>query len=205
MVRIILVRHGETEWNKDHRIQGGASDVPLNAVGLRQATQVAERLKNERIEAVYSSPLQRALYTAREIARHHQLEVSPLAAFREIDAGSLEGFPSSALKLRFDEYICRDNHVQNSGEYPLGEYICDVQKRSWEAVQGIAGQIEGTAVIVTHYFVIMTLVCQILDLPLTQIGRMRLGQGTITTFNLERQGTAWLELFNDGCHTSEKL
>jgi broad specificity phosphatase PhoE len=204
MVKIILVRHGETEWNKVHRIQGGASDTPLNEVGLRQAWQVAERLKNEKIEAVFSSPLQRALYTAQEIARHHQLKVSPLPAFREIDAGSLEGFPSTALKLRFDEYICRDNHVQSSGQYPLGEYICDVQKRSWEAVQDIAGKIEGTVVIVTHYFVIMTLVCQILGLPLTQISRLRLGQGTITTFNLDGKGTAWLELFNDGCHTIDK-
>jgi broad specificity phosphatase PhoE len=205
MVKIILVRHGETDWNKVHRIQGGASDVPLNEVGLHQAWQVAERLKNEKIEAVYSSPLQRALYTAREIAHHHHLDVSPLAAFREIDAGSLEGFPSTELKLRFDEYICRDNHVQTSGKYPLGEYICDVQKRSWDAVKDILTHNQGTVVIVTHYFVIMTLVCQILGLPLIQIGRFRLGQGTITVFTVDENDGGRLELFNDGCHTSEKL
>jgi broad specificity phosphatase PhoE len=201
MVKIILVRHGETDWNRLHRIQGGASDTPLNETGLRQARQVAERLKSDKLEAVYSSHLQRALYTAREIARHHQLEVIPMPAFREIDAGSLEGFPASELKLSFDEYICRDNHVQSSGQYPMGEYICDVQKRSWEAVRDIAGQNQGTVVIVTHYFVIMTLVCHVLDLPLIQIGRFRLGQGTITTFTLDGNDNARLELFNDGCHT----
>jgi broad specificity phosphatase PhoE len=201
MVKIILVRHGETDWNRLHRIQGGASDTPLNEAGLRQARQVAERLKSEKLEAIYSSHLQRALHTAREIARYHQIEVIPLPAFREIDAGSLEGFPSGELKLSFDEYICRDNHVQTSGQYPMGEYICDVQKRSWEAIRDIAGQNQGTVVVVTHYFVIMTLVCRILDLPLVQIGRFRLGQGTITTFTLDSNDNARLELFNDGCHT----
>ena len=120
MVKIILVRHGETEWNKIHRIQGGASDVPLNEVGKQQASNVAGRLKNEKIQAVYSSPLQRALYTAREIARYHCLEVNLAPALKEIDAGSLEGLPSAELILGFDEYICRDNHVQTSGQfYPV--------------------------------------------------------------------------------------
>jgi broad specificity phosphatase PhoE len=198
MAKIILIRHGETEWNKARRIQGGASDVPLNDVGIRQAQKVAERLKGEKIEAIYSSPLQRALYTAREVARYHSLEVNSLTALREIDAGSLEGFPSTELKLRFDEYICHANYTE-SIPYPLGEFICDVQKRSWEVIQDIAKQYQGTVVIVTHYFVIMTLVCQILELPLTQIVRLRLGQGTVTAFTLDDKGNARLELFNDGC------
>ena len=201
MVKIILVRHGETEWNKIHRIQGGASDVPLNEVGKQQASNVAERLKNEKIQAIYSSPLQRALYTAREIARYHCLEVNLAPALREIDAGSLEGFPSAELIMSFDEYICRDNHVQTSGQYPMGEYICDVKKRGWDTIQDIAAQHQGAVGVVTHYFVIMTLVCQILGLPLTQIGRFRLSPGSITVFTLDAKEGARLELFNDSCHT----
>jgi broad specificity phosphatase PhoE len=200
MVKIILVRHGETEWNKAHRIQGGTSDVPLNEVGINQARKLAERLKDEKIEAIYSSPLHRALDTAREVARYHGLEVNSLLALREIDAGSLEGFPAANLKLRFDEYICQGNYVQADIPYPLGEYICDVQKRSWVAIQDIARQHQGTVVIVTHYFVIMTLVCQILGLPLAQIVHLRLGQGTVTAFTLDGDGDARLELFNDSCH-----
>ena len=143
MVKIILVRHGETEWNKIHRIQGGASDVPLNDAGRLQAGNVAERLKDEKIQAIFSSPLQRALYTAREIARHHGLEVNLAPALREIDAGSLEGFPSTELIMSFDEYICRDNHLQTSGQYPMGDNICDVQKRAWIRSRTLPRSIKG--------------------------------------------------------------
>ncbi len=69
MIKIILVRHGETEWNRVKRIQGSGSDTPLSEIGLGQAAAVALRLKNEKIQAIYSSPLQRALHTAQAIAQ----------------------------------------------------------------------------------------------------------------------------------------
>ena len=107
MVKIILVRHGETEWNKVKRIQGSASDTPLNEIGKAQAERVALRLKNEKIQAIYSSPLQRALHTAQAIARYHQLEVNQTPSLKEINVGELEGVFSADMKVRFDEFICR--------------------------------------------------------------------------------------------------
>jgi broad specificity phosphatase PhoE len=201
LIKIILVRHGETRWNKDHRIQGSGSNIPLNETGMLQAEAVASRLKSENILAVYSSPLQRALNTAQAIARHHQLEVITSTSFREIDVGELEGVYAATLTKRFDEFICRYGDDPVKGKLPGGESVSDVQKRAWDALKSITCQhSEGTVVIVTHYFVIMALVCRILGLPLSQIPRLRLSPATVTSFTLDGDDAGRLELFNDSCH-----
>jgi len=201
LVKIILVRHGETRWNKDHRIQGAGSDIPLNDTGVLQAQAVAARLKDEEIAAIYCSPLQRALSTAKTIAAHHKMDVKTLSPLREMEVGELEGVLSADLKLRFDEFICQQGDDPIKGKLPGGESICDVQNRAWDAVTTIAGNYsEGTIVIVTHYFVIMSIICHILNLPLSRIPRLRLSPGTVTAFTLDGPGGARLELFNDGCH-----
>jgi broad specificity phosphatase PhoE len=201
LVKVILVRHGETAWNVEHRIQGSASDIPLSELGRHQADCIASRLKGEKVDAIYSSPLQRALDTAKAIAHQHQLEVHPLPELKEINAGELEGVLAADLKLRFDIFICQNAQDPELGRLPGGESVCDVQKRAWRVIQDIALQhTEGTVVVVTHYFVILSLVCQILNLPLPQIARLRLSTGSLTAFTLDGQQGARLELFNDGCH-----
>jgi broad specificity phosphatase PhoE len=204
LVRIILVRHGETEWNRVRRIQGSGSDTPLSDIGIRQAIAVALRLKNEKIDAIYSSPLHRAMHTAQAISHYHQLEVISLPSLTEIDVGELEGVLSSEMKVRFDEFICRNGDDQTLGKLAGGEAVCDVQKRAWDAVLSIAGKHpEGTVVIVTHYFVIAAIVCQVLNLPLPEIVHLRLGTGSLSAFTLDGERGTRLELFNDGCHNRE--
>ena len=201
MTKFILVRHGETEWNRARRIQGSASDTPLSEIGKHQAEALALRLKNEPLRAIYSSPLQRARDTALAIARHHQLEVTALASLKEIDAGELEGVLSADLRQRFDEFICRNDHEQEFIKLPGGESVGDVQKRAWETIKTIAGQhADGTVAVVTHYFVIMAIICKVLNLPLSQMIHLRLSTGTISSFTLDGSDSARLELFNDGCH-----
>ncbi len=196
MLKVILVRHGETEWNKIHRLQGGSSDVPLNETGRLQAESLALKLKSEKIQGVYSSPLERALRTAREIARHHQLEVHPVPELKEINVGALEGIFSATLPQRFDEFICRDRHIFEA-ENPSAESIGFVQKRAWEAISNIAEKhSSGTVVAVSHYFVIAALVCRVLDLPLDRIGHLKSNPGTITTFFMDGSESPRLELFN---------
>ena len=201
MTKFILVRHGETEWNKVHRLQGGGSDNPLNETGGQQAENVALRLKSENIQAVYSSPLQRAASTAQAIARHHQLKINLLPALKEINVGKLEGVFSATLPQRFDEFICRDRHLREM-DNPSGESILAVRKRAWEAIQGIASQHSaGAVVIVSHYFVIMTLVCQVLNLPLDRVGHLKSSPGTITIFTMDGLNSPRLELFNEGYYS----
>jgi len=200
MVKIILVRHGETEWNKIRRIQGGESDTPLNETGRHQAVALAARLKDEKIDAVFSSPLQRALRTAQTIADCHHLEVSALPSLKEIQVGELEGRLASDLLLRFDEFLCGDGAGKKPVRPPGGETAEDVQKRAWDTIIDItARQPEGTLVVVSHYFVIMTVICRVLNLPVSQMVRLRLSTGTLSAFTMENDKMR-LELFNDGCH-----
>jgi broad specificity phosphatase PhoE len=201
LIKVILVRHGETAWNKVRRIQGGSSDTPLSETGKLQVEALAWRLKEEKIEAVYSSPLQRARDTAEAIARDHHLEVIPLPELKEIAVGDFEGVLAADLKQRFDEFICRDKHHPEPFKLPGVESVCDVQKRAWTAIKSISEKHrEGTVVVVSHYFVIMSIVCRVLNLPIAEMVHLRLSTGTITTFTMDGDDSIRLELFNDGCH-----
>jgi broad specificity phosphatase PhoE len=200
LVKIILVRHGETDWNLVKRIQGGDSDTPLNETGKRQAQALALRLKDEKITAIFSSPLQRALNTAQSIAAKHQLKVQELPSLKEIMAGILEGRLASEVAQRFDEYICGDGDEKQPHTPPGAESMEEVQKRAWDTLTGLAAKYpESTLVIATHYFVIMSVVCRVLDLPLHRMSHLRLSTGSISSFTIEN-GISRLELFNDGLH-----
>jgi len=202
LTKFILVRHGETEWNKERRIQGSASDTPLSPTGLNQAEQLALKLKTDPVQAIFSSPLQRALDTAKAIAQYHNLEVRVLPELKEINVGELEGQLSLTLAKRFDEFVCRNGQNDEGWiKLPGGESVNEVQTRAWEAIQNMAHQYpEGTVVVVSHYFVIMSIVCRILNLPLNNMVHLRLSTGTVSIFTLDGKEDTRLELFNDSCH-----
>jgi len=104
-LKLILVRHGETYWNHERRVQGGDSDIELNDNGLEQARRLAAFLANEPIIAIFSSPLQRAIATAEVIARHHQLPVEVDQGLRELKVGELEGMSVSNLSTTFSQFL----------------------------------------------------------------------------------------------------
>jgi probable phosphoglycerate mutase len=99
---IVLVRHGETDWNRERRFQGHA-DVPLNAVGLAQARELAASLDGERFSAVYSSPLRRALETAEIVAARLGVAIEANAGLMEVDVGSWSGLTTLEVEERFPE------------------------------------------------------------------------------------------------------
>jgi broad specificity phosphatase PhoE len=99
---IVLVRHGETDWNRQRRYQGHA-DTPLNDAGRAQARELAEILSRERATVVYSSPLRRASETAAIVANRLGLEVRELEALREIDVGDWQGLTIDEVRDRFPE------------------------------------------------------------------------------------------------------
>jgi broad specificity phosphatase PhoE len=103
---ILLARHGETDWNRDNRFQGHA-DPPLNAIGRAQAVELSAALADERLAAVYSSPLRRAFETAEITAAPHGLSPVPLDALREVDVGSWQGLTRSEIEERFPDQFAR--------------------------------------------------------------------------------------------------
>lgn len=101
---LILVRHGETDWNLEGRYQGQA-DVPLNERGREQAKLLAERLRDERIEAIYASDLSRAYKTAKIIAEAVGQEVKALESLREVDTGVWTGLTFEEVESRHPEHL----------------------------------------------------------------------------------------------------
>ena len=145
--RIVLARHGETEWNRVGRWQGHA-DPPLNDTGRRQAVELAERLAGDGIAAVYSSDLQRASETARVVGARLGLDVTEDAALREIDVGSWSGLTREEVAERFPEGFAR----WQAGEIGHdGETRGQLTARVVAAVDRIARAHEGvTVLVVTH-------------------------------------------------------
>ena len=97
-----MVRHGETDWNRDSRFQGHA-DPPLNEVGRVQAQELASELAGETFDAAYASPLERAHETARILAARLHLGVRLREALREVDVGSWSGLTRTEVEARFPD------------------------------------------------------------------------------------------------------
>ena len=96
-MRLILVRHGSTAWNEEGKYQG-TIDIPLSDRGRQEAEMVAERLRDEKIDAVYSSNLRRARETAEIIARPHGLPVQVIEELGEMNFGDWEGMTAQEIK-----------------------------------------------------------------------------------------------------------
>ena len=152
--RLLLARHGETDWNRVGRWQGHA-DPPLNETGRRQAAGLADRLAGDGIAAVYSSDLARARETARTVAHRLRLGVVEDPALREIDVGSWSGLTRAHVAERFPEGYARwlEGEIGHDGE--TREQLAG---RVVGAARTIAGRHAGeTVLVVTHGGVIRAL------------------------------------------------
>ncbi|CAI9282987.1 unnamed protein product [Lactuca saligna] len=160
ITEIVVVRHGETEWNAEKRIQGHL-DIDLNDVGRQQAVAVAERLSGEsKISAIYSSDLKRALETAETIAnRCGGLQVIQDQTLRERHLGDLQGLVySEAPKIKTKAYEALQSRHTNVEIPGGGESLDQLYKRCTSSLQTIASKHRGErVVVVTHGGVIRAL------------------------------------------------
>ena len=129
---IVLVRHGETDWNRERRYQGHA-DTPLNEAGRAQAAELADTLRGEGLGTVYTSPLRRASETAAIVAARLELDVRPLEALREIHVGDWEGLTVDEVKQRYPESAVADWHAG----WPGGETYDELSARVLPALVGL--------------------------------------------------------------------
>jgi broad specificity phosphatase PhoE len=203
-MRLVLVRHGETEINRQGLALGRA-DVPLNERGRWQAQRVAQALRHEVIASIYASPLQRALDTARAIAGLHGLPVQVNQGLIEMDIGEAEGLAFTEVRSRYPDLM--ERWASSDGPHtamPGGERLVDVQKRAWQAIQHLRRGHEGeTVVAVTHNFVILCLLTKALRMELAHFRRLRQAIAAISVLELEEENTLVLR-FNDTCHLAEE-
>jgi len=146
---LILVRHGETDWNREDRIQGGL-DIPLNGVGRKQAKGIALKLANVPINYILSSRLSRAYETAMEITRLHRLQVVTDSRLDELRQGKWEGMKTSEARILYPFLYSKWKRNPTSATPPGGESVREVFQRTKDFLeQNIIPQ-SGTGVIVAH-------------------------------------------------------
>jgi broad specificity phosphatase PhoE len=200
-VRLLLIRHGETDDNAG-RLALGRRDVPLNERGRTQAQNLAGALAERfEIAAIYSSPLQRALATARPLADELRLDIAIEPALIEMDIGELESLPFDVVRARYPDFMKRWLSDELADAImPGGESLRQVQERAWPAVEAILERHRDELVaIVSHNFVILTLLCRVLDVPLAQFRRLRQDLAAFSLVELTADRRTLLRL-NDRCH-----
>ena len=208
-MRLILVRHGATDWNQQRRVQG-LSNLGLNETGKRQAEALAQALRNERVDAIYTSPLRRAQETARAISRFHQVEVVTLDGLKELDVGEIDGMTYEDMRIHHGEFFTKwmadftAVRLPGGGTVPeLRDQCCAAVKDILEKQQTVSGEKCGdedrVVVAVTHFFPIMCIICDTLGLALTYFRRLRLDVASMCTLDFHPE-RAVLVSFNDTCH-----
>lgn len=156
-MKMILIRHGQTEWNALQKYQGH-TDVHLNELGRKQAATAAQYLKDhEAIEAVYASDLSRTRETAEILGRSINLPVITDSRLRELSFGLWEGMTFNEVYKEYREEF--DNWYNNTSEFkvPGGESFNELVTRVMQALHEIAAEHRGTVVVATHGGVIMAL------------------------------------------------
>jgi broad specificity phosphatase PhoE len=197
MTEIILARHGETEWNVAE-IFRGRIDIELNETGTKQAELLAEYLAHLRLEAIYSSPLKRALKTAQIIAGHHNLGTEVAPGLIDFDYGKWQGLSHQEVKDRYKELYAAWTSRPERVKIPAGESLSDVRARALKAVNNAVARHEGTVVLVSHRVVNKVLICALLGLDDSHFWNIKQDTAAITTFTCEERRFILTEHNNTG-------
>ena len=168
MVSLVCVRHGQSRAN-ERKLFAGQTDVPLSALGMRQARELGQFiLENYRVDAVCSSDLRRAYDTVAPVAEALRLPVLKERALREIDGGAWEGKPAEEIAREFAEDYRMWREDIGACRCTGGESTAELQKRAVSAVLKIAAENEGKTVLIgTHACVLRVLQCYWQRIPLS--------------------------------------
>ncbi|MBC2727329.1 histidine phosphatase family protein [Desulfosporosinus sp.] len=205
MTRIILTRHGQTVWNTEGRVQGSL-DSPLTEKGILQARSLALRLKDEKINYIYSSDSPRAVNTAEEIRRELGLEkifLSP--ALREFSFGEWEGYIWQELRESYPDIFKQWDSVPHLVTTPGGENMDLVLKRAWDFLQQIIQTHRGeTVCLVTHGITLKLLVTKALGFEVHEWAQTPWQHNTALNI-IEIDGDKWTPCILGDCKHLDAL
>ena len=196
MTEICLVRHGQTDWNLNERIQG-REDIPLNETGRKQAQALAERLSAKHFDFVYSSDLQRATETANIICRSG---FQPDTRLREVHFGDWEGLTYNEIKEKHpDSLAAWENDIYKNAP-PKGETLEGLSTRVQSMLDELCAKHQGhTVLIVAHGGVLQTMICLALKLLPTMYWQFHLSTASLSEVAFYPAG-AILNSLNDISH-----
>jgi probable phosphoglycerate mutase len=199
ITRALLIRHGETEWNREARIQGQL-DVPLNEAGRAQARRLAERLRDEGIEAAYSSDLARVYETAEIALAGSGLPIHRLVDLREISFGAWQGKRWAEVEREFPQEVL--HYRQSEGRYapPGGESLTDLRRRAVAAFQRIVGDHRGqTVALFSHGGPCRAILSEVLGIDAVRGRRFGMSNASVHVVEVD-EGEARIVLLNDTGH-----
>jgi len=194
MLTLMLIRHGETDWNRDGRVMGW-KPVPLNATGRAQIGRLAERLKEMPIRALYTSPLTRTAESAGLLAA--PLGLAPIPDDRWIEV-KVTGWEEKLWSELEGHPIRERYHLEpDDTRLPEGETFREVQQRAVAAMTSLLERHpHETVAVVTHADVIRAAICHALALPLADSRRMRIDNGSLSILELDGTERGALRLLN---------
>lgn len=198
--RFILIRHGQTEWNRGAERFRGRADLPLNDTGHAQAQRVAARLAKENIAALYSSPLRRTFQTAQPLADSHHVEIQKHDGLLDIGFGALEGLTVEEARQVFPEVIEKWLTVPGHVKFPKGESFKAMRARVEKMLDELAARHAGEAVaLVSHKVVCGAMLCVVLGLDADALWRIQQDNACINVFEKRDAGYV-VTLMNDTNH-----
>jgi broad specificity phosphatase PhoE len=179
MTEIYLVRHGQTEWNTQ-LIFRGRKDIPLNERGHKQARALAGALKDRNIDAIYTSPLSRAVETAQPAATLFDLDVVPVQGLIDINYGEWEGVSHDEIKRRYSDQYVQWEQRPELVQFPQGETLDGVKERAFGALTDIVSMNPaGPVLIISHRVINKVLLCALLGLSNAHFWEIRQDTGCI--------------------------
>lgn len=200
-MEIILVRHGETIWNKEGRVQG-VSDIELSNVGQNQARRLARSLKDRPIRAIYASPLKRAYQTASFINDYHNIDIQTDPGLMEMDQGDFEGQTYKELRAYAQDFLKQWTADPAAVTMPNGESFHDVQARAWRVIERIIAHAED-ALVVSHNFTIAAILCKVLNISLSEFRKACVDTASKTIIQVGNGGEFTIDLLNNRSHLEE--
>lgn len=194
-LRLIVLRHGSTRWNRERRYQG-CVDTRLSDEGRAQAEAAAEALANRRLAAIYASPLGRAQETAGAIAACHGLPVLTAPAFREICLGLWEGHTIAEVQARFPELYLDWRERPHTVVMPNGESLAEVRERVLEGLGQLRhAHATETICLVSHGVTIRLLILEALGLLPERLWSIHVDAAAISELEY-RDGSATVHRMN---------
>jgi alpha-ribazole phosphatase len=199
MTNLMLVRHGQTDWNTTGKIQG-QTDILLNETGRQQAEAVARRLSELKFDAVYASDLQRAWQTAQAILQYHPLAARPEPRLRELHFGDWSGLTFAEIQAINPKALANWQAELPTVAPPGGETLNQMAARVKAVYQEILNaHADQNVLIVTHGGPIQVMLCQMLGHSIKTYWQFHLSNASVTKVSIYPEGTI-LNLLNDTCH-----
>ena len=204
MSRLLLVRHGVTEFNSTRRFCG-YSDIEMNAAGYRQVERLRDRLADEKVDAVYSSDLSRALVTAEVISTGHSMEIVACPELREANYGDVEGLTFQEIGRLYPE-VARSiaSFDLKKLAFPGGESWEEFVARTNTFLDRLKDhQPSESILVVSSSGPLRVLVCSLLGIDQSHWRQIRLDNASLSIVDTYPQG-AIVNLLNDTCHLREQ-